>query len=527
MRDFHTPGRSTVVAQNGMAATSHPLASKVAIQMLEAGGNAMDAAIAAAMVLNIAEPKMTGLGGDCFALIKPAGSEDIVGLNASGRTPAAFDAEKLRADGHKTIPLRSVEAISIPGAVDGMVRLAKDHGRLGLKTLLAPAIYYAEQGVPVAPRVAFDWNEGPDVLQGSARKFFLRNNKALRQGDVFRAPQQAEVLRRIAMDGRAGFYEGDVAKDMVQSLNKMGGTHTLDDFANTACDYVEPIIGTYRDHELVELPPNGQGATAILMANILENFDLSKMDPFGATRAHIEAEAAKLAYDARNRFIADPTHQPLLLEQFLSKSLATELAALIDPDRANADVAKATEAVHKDTIYLTVIDRDRMAVSFIYSIFHGFGSGLATDKFGILFQNRAAGLNLIEGHPNEAAANKRPMHTIIPAMLRKDGHLMMTFGVMGGAYQPNGHVRVMSNMVDFGMDAQSAIDAPRCFDDGSKMDMERGYDSAVRAKLAAMGHNMTVPDTPLGGAQAIIIDQERGVLSGASDPRKDGIALGY
>lgn len=527
MRDFHSPGRSTVIAENGMVATSHPLASKVAIQMLESGGNAVDAAIAAAMVLNIAEPKMTGLGGDCFALIKPAGSEEIFGLNASGRAPAALDADKIRADGHTEIPLRGIESVSIPGAVDGMIRLAKDHGRLGLKTLLAPAIHYAEQGIPVAPRVAFDWDEGDIIFRGAARQHYLLNDKPLREGQIFRAPGQAKILRRIAMDGRSGFYEGEVAEDMVNSLNALGGCHTLDDFANVACDYVDPIGGDYRGTELVELPPNGQGATAILLANILETFDLASMDPFGVARAHIEAEASKLAYDARNRFIADPADQSLRMDHFLSKATAAKLAALIDPIKAIPSATKTSEAVHKDTVYLTVIDRDRMAVSLIYSIFHGFGSGLASDKFGVLFQNRGAGLNLIKGHPNEAAGGKRPMHTIIPAMLRKSGKLQMTFGVMGGSYQANGHARMLSNIVDFGMDPQSSIDAPRCFDDGQSMTVEHGYSTTVRDQLAKMGHNVSVPDVPIGGAQAIQIDHKNGVLRGASDPRKDGIALGY
>ncbi len=527
MRDFHLPGRSTVIAENGMAATSHPLASKVAIQMLEAGGNAVDAAIAAAMVLNVAEPKMTGLGGDCFALIKPAGSEDIIGLNASGRSPAGLDAAALRTAGHTEIPLRGVESVSVPGAVDGMVRLAKDHGRLGLKTLLAPAIHYAEQGIPVAPRVAFDWLEGPDILQGAARTYFLNHDKPFSEGQTFRAPGQAEVLRRIAMDGREGFYEGEVAEDMVTSLQALGGTHTLDDFAATACDYVTPIIGTYHGMELVELPPNGQGATAIVMANILENFDLASLDPYGTRRAHLEAEAAKLAYDARNRFVADPTDQALRLEHMLSKNTGKALADLINLERAMPNAHQAAGAVHKDTVYLTVIDRDRMAVSLIYSIFSGFGSGIASDKFGILFQNRASGFTLEEGHPNEAAGNKRPMHTIIPAMLRKDGKLLSTLGVMGGAYQPNGHVRILTNMVDYGMDPQTAIDAPRCFDEGALMKVERGYADKVRNDLTAMGHKVTVPDVPIGGAQMVMIDHENGVLRGASDPRKDGIALGY
>ncbi|SMX46306.1 gamma-glutamyltransferase family protein [Actibacterium lipolyticum] len=526
MRDFHLPGRSPVFAGNGMCATSHPLAAKVAIQMLEAGGNAVDAAIAGAVLLGICEPQMTGIGGDCFVLLKPAGSEDIVALNGSGRAPAALSAAEMRERGLTTIPLGGPEAVTIPGAIDAFCRLSKDWGKIGLKASLAPAIHYAQAGVPVAPRTAFDWAEAKGSLKGAARDYFLLNGKVPTPGQTFRAPGQAEVLRRIAMDGREGFYEGEVAEDMVNSLNALGGVHTLDDFANTACDYTQPISGTYKEVELVEHPPNGQGATAILMANMLAQFDLPSMDPFGAQRAHIEAEVAKLAYDARNRFIADADHITRL-DHMLAPETATKLAALIDPKRAMENPSVISEAVHKETIYLTVVDKDRMAVSLIYSVFHSFGSGLASDKFGINFQNRGAGFTLEDGHPNEAIGGKRPMHTIIPGMVKKDGKVIMPFGVMGGAYQPNGHARFLTNVVDYGMHPQAAIDAPRSFSDAGNMQVERGYSDAVRAELAEMGHSVSIPKTAIGGAQAILIDPETGVLQGGSDPRKDGCALGY
>ncbi|WP_102226703.1 gamma-glutamyltransferase family protein [Acidimangrovimonas sediminis] len=527
MRDFQFPGRSAVFAGNGMCATSHPLAAQVAVETLKAGGNAVDAAIAGAVLLGICEPQMTGIGGDCFVLVKPAGEERVVALNGSGRAPAATDAAALRAKGHATVPLNTPDAVTVPGAVDAFCTLSADWGRLGLDRLLAPAIHYAEEGVPVAPRVAFDWNASAGVLQGAARDFYLVDGKAPAAGQLFRAPNQAEVLRRIARDGRAAFYEGEVAEDMIASLRAAGGSHTAEDFAATACSYGEPVSGAYRDVELVEHPPNGQGATAILLLNILSQFDIASMDPFGAERAHIEAEATKLAYDARNRFVSDPGHMTRL-DHMLSMETAKKLAALIDPERATADTATLSEAVHRDTIYITVVDRDRMAVSLIYSVFHAFGSGLASAKFGINFQNRGAGFCLTEGHANEAGPGKRPMHTIIPGMLRKNGRLMMPFGVMGGAYQSNGHARLVSNMVDFGLGPQEAIDAPRCFAAGGEgMEVERGYTPEVRATLAAMGHEVKIPDGPIGGAQAIVIDEASGVLQGGSDPRKDGCALGY
>ncbi len=525
MRDFHMPGRSATYATNGMCATSHPLAAKVAVDILQAGGNAVDAAIAGAVLLGICEPQMTGLGGDCFVLLKPAGSEEVRALNGSGRAPAALSASDMRGRGLSAVPIQGIEAVTLPGAVDAFCRLSADYGKLGLDRVLAPAIRYADEGVPVAPRVAFDWAGDAGSLKGAARRFYLRDGAAPEAGQMFRAPGQAEVLRRIARDGRRGFYEGEVAEDMVASLRALGGVHTAADFAGVACDYAAPVSGSYKGVELVEHPPNGQGATAILLANILGHFDIASMDPTGAERAHIEAEAAKLAYDARNRFLADADHVARL-GHMLAPETAAKLAALIDLDRAMPAAAALSEAVHKDTIYITVVDHDRMAVSLIYSVFWGFGSGFASEKFGINFQNRGAGFTLAEGHANEAAGGKRPMHTIIPGMLRENGRVTMPFGVMGGAYQPNGHVRFLSNLVDFGMGVQEAMDAPRSFGGLDDMKMERGYCAPVRARLAEMGHKVSVPDEPIGGSQAIFIGTD-GVLVGGSDHRKDGCALGY
>ena len=524
MRDFHKPGRSAVYASNGMCATSHPLAAKVAVQMLEAGGNAVDAALAGAVLLGICEPQMTGIGGDCFVLLTPPGEDRVVALNGSGRAPAGLDPDALRAKGAVVAPY-SVDAVTVPGAVDAFCRLSKDWGKLGLKAALAPAIHYAEAGVPVAPRVASDWVLGAANLSGRARDLFLLNGLVPQPGQMFRAPGQAKVLRAIAMDGRAGFYEGDVAEDMVTSLNALGGTHTLDDFAATACDYTDPISGGYGGLDLYEHPPNGQGATAILLLNILKHFDIAGMDPWGAERAHIEAEATKLAYDARNRFIADPDHTTRV-DHMMAPETAAQLAALIDPTKAMPAAAPLTESVHKDTIYITVVDKDRMCVSLIYSVFHSFGSGIASDKYGVLFQNRGAGFTLDHGHPNEAGGNKRPMHTIIPGLLKKDGKPYMPFGVMGGAYQSTGHARFVSNITDFGLSPQDAMDAPRCFADGDKLNVENGYSDAVKATLREMGHNVQTPDTAIGGSQAIMIHAD-GVLEGGSDPRKDGCAIGY
>lgn len=526
MRDFHQPGRSPVFAANGMCATSHPLAARTAVAVLEEGGNAVDAAIAAAVLLGICEPQMTGLGGDCFVLVKPAGSDEVVALNGSGRAPAALDPSALRARGLTAIPEHGPEAVTMPGAVDAFCRLSERYGRWGLDRVLAPAIRYAEEGVPVAPRVAFDWAESADTLQGAARRHFLIGGAVPSAGRTFRAEGQAEVLRRIARDGRRAFYEGEVAEDMLAALTAAGGVHTPADFAATEATWGAPVGGDYCGTGFLEHPPNGQGVTAILIANILAEFDIAALDPCGAERLHLEAEATKLGYDARNRFLADPAHMTRL-DHMLSAETAKRLAALIDPARALPDAVQAAEAVHRDTIYLTVVDRDRMAVSLIYSIYHAFGSGIASDRFGILLHNRGAGFTLAEGHPNEARGGKRPMHTIIPAMLTKGGRVTMPFGVMGGAYQATGHVRLISDIVDFGMHPQQSFELPRAFADAGELKVERGVPPAVVAALEAKGHRVSVPHGPIGGAQAIVIDEAAGVLIGASDPRKDGCALGY
>lgn len=524
MRDFQYPGRSGVFAENGLCATSHPLAAKVAIDLLQQGGNAVDAAIGAGVLLGLCEPQMTGLGGDCFVLIKPAGEDRVIALNGSGRAPKALRAADLRARGLTSVPHYGVEAVTLPGAVDAFCRLSADWGQLDLAQTLAPAIHYAEAGIPVAPRTALDWGEA-EHLQGDARQFYLLAGQAPRAGQIFRAPAQAEVLRRIAREGRAGFYEGEVADDLIASLQALGGCHTHDDLAATECSYSDPISSTYRGYDLIEHAPNGQGATANLILNILSHFQLSSMDPLGHERVHLEAEATKLAYDARNRFLADPDYVTRL-EHMLSPSTASKLAALIDPARVMTAPAPLSEAIHKDTVYLTVTDKSGMMVSFIYSIFHSFGSGLASARFGINFQNRGAGFTLEAGHPNELGGGKRPMHTIIPAMLGQSGRIVMPFGVMGGAYQPVGHARFVSNLLDFGMGLQSAIDAPRAFAEDGVLRLERPYPDATLAALAELGHTVARADGPMGGAQAIW-HHDSGVLEGASDPRKDGCALGY
>ncbi len=525
MRDFHLPGRSAVFANDGLCATSHPLAAQTAISVLKEGGNAMDAAIAGAVLLGLCEPQMTGIGGDCFVLFSPAGSNDVRSLNGSGCAPKNLSASMLRDKGHGRVVKQSVDAITVPGAIDAFCQLNSDWGNKSLAEVLAPAIHYARAGVPVAPRVRLDWNRAVSNLHPSAQPYFTIDGRVPNIGELFYAPKQAEVLERIAKEGRDGFYTGEVAHDIVTSLNALGGVHSLEDFAAQRAFYTDPISISYGDIELFEHPPNGQGATAILLLNILSQFDLGQMDPFGAERAHIEAEATKVAYGLRNEIIADPA-RCTNLDEMLSPETAKALASRINLKVAQKQKVLLDEMHHKDTIYITVVDKDRMAVSLIYSIFDSFGSGIASEKYGILLQNRGAGFSLKSGHANELIGGNRPMHTIIPAILQKDGQTMMPFGVMGGQYQSTGHARFVTNFVDFGLSPQEAIDAPRSFAEDNILKVERGYAPEVVQSLSDMGHDIVQDMEPIGGAQAIQI-HENGVLEGASDPRKDGCALGY
>ncbi|MCH2164908.1 MAG: gamma-glutamyltransferase family protein [Marinovum sp.] len=525
MRDFHRPGRSPVLATNGMVATSHPLAAQVGIETLQAGGNAMDAALASAVLLGFCEPQMTGLFGDMFVLVQRNADAPVEAFNGSGRAPDSANAAALRDAGHQVIPIDSPDSITLAGAIDAVCSLSQSHGTLGLDRILAPATKYATLGIPVAPRVAQDWASNADRLQGHARRWYLKDDRALQVGDIFKAPGQAKVLEEVAKHGAAGFYEGPVGADILATLQTLGGGHTAEDLAATKGQVTRPISGDAFGHTLFEHPPNGQGATALLIMNILSQFDMASMDPHGAERVHLETEATKLAYAARNKLVADPDYYDAT-EKMCDPDFAKDLAGRIDMNKAMPMPAPLPHTMHKDTVYLSSVDKDGMAVSLIYSIFHGFGSGHATEEYGLILHNRGAGFSLEEGHPNEYGPGKRPMHTIIPGLLHERDGTRMPFGVMGGQYQPAGHARVLANMHVYGMEPQSALDAPRSFPESGQLQMERGYGDDVRSDLAAKGHAIVTPDGAIGGAQAIRIHPS-GVLEGASDPRKDGCALGY
>jgi gamma-glutamyltranspeptidase / glutathione hydrolase len=527
MRDYERPGRSTAYAERGMAATSHPAATLAALDVLRSGGNAVDAAVAAMAVHCVVEPGMTGIGGDCFVLLGRPGGE-VVALNGSGRAPAAASAAKLAELGVTSLD-DSVHAVTVPGAIDAWARLLEAHGSKGLDELLQPAIGYAEDGFLVTPKVAWDWARMTDRLARSeaGRACYLPAGTAPVVGQRVRLPALARTLRAIARHGRDAFYVGEAAVRMVAFLRAQGGLHTVEDFATAAGAFVTPIKTTYRGLEIYQCPPNGQGVITLLLLNILEGLELGGLDPNGAVRLHLEAEATRLAFRDRDACLADPAQAEVPLARLLDKRYAGELRALIDPNGVLPMLPAPLGVAHADTVYLTVVDRDRNVVSFINSLFEGFGSGLVCPETGVLFHNRGKGFSLDPSHPNAMAPGKRPMHTIIPALAQKDGLPVMGFGVMGGHYQPVGQAHVLTNLLDFGMDPQAAIDAPRAFAHAGDLQLERGVPAATAEALAALGHRVVPAEKPLGGGQIIKVDHARGVLIGGSDPRKDGIALGY
>lgn len=524
-RDFQLPGRSPVIACEGIAATSHPLATLAAVETLRAGGTAADAAVAAVAVLCVVEPHMTGIGGDCYCLVSRPG-KTVWGYNGSGRAGAKATAEALHAKGMIEIG-NSIHAVTVPGAIDAWEAILKAHGHFGLDRALAQAIKYAEGGFPVAPRVAFDWKKHVGKLKADAgaSRHYLFNGAAPGEGDVIRFPALAVTLKAIAAKGARAFYEGEIAEDIVATLAARGSFLTAEDFSKHRGDAVAPIATTYRGLDVLEIPPNGQGLTALVMLNILENFDMAALDPLGPERFHLVLEAARLAYAVRDTHIADDAHMRIPVADLLSKGFAKKLASHIDMKRRSKLSAAPTPG--NDTVYLTIVDRDRMAVSFINSLYSSFGVGVSTEKTGVMLTNRGACFTLEPDHPNTFGAGKRPMHTIIPALTMRNGRCDMSFGVMGAHYQPMGHVQIILNMLDYGMDVQQAIDAPRFFFEGESTDVERGTPAATIEGLKARGHRVVMATSPWGGAQTIKIDWDRGVLIAGSEPRKDGCALGY
>jgi gamma-glutamyltranspeptidase/glutathione hydrolase len=529
-------GRSVVRASHGMVATSQPLASQVGLDVLRRGGNAVDAAIAMAAVLNVTEPNMTGVGGDAFMMVYSSKTKKLEGLNASGRAPRALSLEHFTSRTIASMPTIGMEPVTVPGAFDGWVTLLDKHGTMKLAELMAPAIELAENGFPVMEKIAADWDsEVPRLkLNAAAASTFLVNGGAPLPGAIFVQKNLARTLRTLARGGRDAFYRGEIARAIVDYCQKNGGFLTMEDFAAQKSEWVEPISTTYRGLTVYEMPPNGQGLTALLLLNMLEGIDLKSMRTDPESYYHTLIEATKIAFADRNRHIADPAFAKVPVKELLAKDYAAKRRALIDPQRAIDVPAYGDVRMGSDTTYFTVIDKDRNAVSFINSIFFNFGSAVVAGDTGIVLQNRGAGFSLEPGHPNRLEPGKRPFHTIIPAMVFRDGRLLMSYGVMGGDIQPQGHAQVLVNLIERGLNLQQSIDAPRVrYISGRGVMMEEGLTLPVIDALVRRGHERILPPPGvmhralMGGGQAIMIDLTTGALLGASDVRKDGMALGY
>jgi len=536
-RNFQLPGRSAVYSNNAMAATSQPLATNTALDILRAGGNALDAAIAACAVQCVVEPQSTGIGGDCFCLYAPAGSEKVIAYNGSGRAPAALTIDYLAGKNLK-LERTSPHAVIVPGAVDAWHALNRDHGQLPLKDLLQPAIGFARDGFPIAPRVARDMAGQSELFQSNKNlaAIFAPTGVPGKSGEMLVQSALGRTLEQIAAHGRDAFYQGEIAEDIVATLGELGGGHTLDDFANAQGEYVDPISTTFRGHEVFECPPNGQGIIALLLLNMMELGSPSG-EVLSLERIHHELEACRLAYQARTRYVADPAKYDVPIEELLSIDYAEQLVRQVDPNVASTsggqvDIAAASGAAHKDTVTLSVVDAQGNACSFINTLFWPFGSGITTQKTGIVLTNRGEGFVLDPNAANCLAPNKRPLHTIIPGLVKKGGQTVMPFGVMGGEYQAMGHMQFLTRMLDFDCDVQQAQDLPRfmvCPFTG-EVEVEDGIDGPTREGLAKLGHKVVSAPNPIGGSQAIHITRHPDgstVLGGGSDPRKDGCALGY
>ncbi|MBV9066963.1 MAG: gamma-glutamyltransferase [Methylobacteriaceae bacterium] len=512
-----------------MVATSHPRATLAGLDALRKGGNAIDAAVCAAAVQAVVEPTQTGIGGDCFALFMRERDTAPSALNGSGWSPKAANLDWYRDRAITEIEVETPHAVTVPGAVAAWEKLIIDHGRLPWDRVLAPAIEAAENGSCIPERLARDWGKQLEKLKRNraAARLFLFDGQAPMPGQVHRQPALAKTLREIAHSGARAFYEGRIADSMIKTLQVEGGLHVAEDFAAFAPEYVEPISVAYRGYDLWECPPNGQGLVPMLIVKALEGFDLSAWTSVSVERFHVMAELARQAYAERDLFIADPRSGENPVNWLLSDGHIRHLRSNVALDRRIANVDTVLQRPHRDTVFIAAIDRDRMAVSLINSVFEDFGAGLVCEDTGVLFHNRASSFVLDDGHPNCIAGRKRPMHTIIPAMLTKQGRAIMSFGVTGAHFQPFGQVQILTNIVDYGLPIQAAIDHPRIFARGDTFEVERAVPEAVVTGLRKLGHHVTRPVNPLGTAQAIWIDRDLGVLRGGADGRRDGIALGY
>jgi gamma-glutamyltranspeptidase/glutathione hydrolase len=532
--------RSEVIAQNGMACTSHPLATQVALDILKSGGNAIDAAIAANATLGLMEPTGCGIGGDLFAIVWDAESEQLYGLNASGRSPYELTLNYFKKNNMTSIPALGPLPVSVPGTVDGWYELYYKFGSKPMSEILAPAIQYARDGFPVTELIGYYMERSGRYLSRfpGFSETYMPKGKMPGKGDIFKNPYLADTYEKIAKGGRDVFYKGEIAQTIVEYIQEQGGFLTMQDFEDHHSDWVEPIATNYRGYDVWELPPNGQGTAVLQMLNILEAYDIRSMGFGSPEYIHAFVEAKKLAYEDRAKYYSDPDFNELPIDQLISKEYADERRKLIDPERA-ARRYDAGKLETGETIYLTVADKKGNMVSLIQSNYRGMGSGMTPGKLGFILQDRGELFSLEEGHFNVYEPHKRPFHTIIPAFVTKDGKPYMSFGVMGGAMQPQGHVQILINMIDFDMNLQEAGDAPRIqhkgsseptgeiMTDGGQIVLESGFDYEVIRALMSKGHKVGFDRGSYGGYQAILWNEEQGVYYGASESRKDGQAAGY
>ncbi len=533
--------RSEVVAKHAMAATSQPLATQVAIDVLKKGGSAVDAAIAANACLGLMEPTGNGIGGDLFAIVWDNKTQQLYGLNASGRSPKSLTLKHFQDQGIEMVPAFGPLPVSVPGCVDGWFELHGKFGNLPMKEVLAPAIGYAEEGFPLTEVIAYYWRSGRRMspYPGFADTY-LPDGRAPKKGEIFRNPMLAKTLQTIANDGRDAFYKGSIAKTIDQFMKENGGFLSYEDMASHQSEWVQPVSSNYRGYDVWELPPNGQGIAALQILQIMKGFDPATMKFGSVQHLHRLTEAKKLAFEDRAKFYADPDFQKTPIDWLISDEYAAQRRAMIDPEKAGLNFPAGNPALEEgDTIYLTVADKDHNMVSLIQSNYRGFGSGMCPTGLGFCLQDRGQLFDLVPGRPNSYAPGKRPFHTIIPAFITKDGKPWVSFGVMGGATQPQAHAQIVMNLVDYQMNLQEAGDADRLvhtgssqptgevMNDGGKLHLESGFSEEVRGKLTQMGHTLEPSPGIYGGYQAIMYDSVKGVYFGASESRKDGQASGY
>ncbi|MEC9096440.1 MAG: gamma-glutamyltransferase [Planctomycetota bacterium] len=535
--------RSVVVAKNGMVATSHPLAAQTGLDVLKAGGNAADAAIAVNAMLGVVEPMSNGIGGDLFCIYWDNKSKKLYGLNASGRSPYKATREYFADNELKEIPLFGPLAWSVPGCVSGWQALSERFGSIAIKELLAPSIHTAREGFPVSEVIAHYWKASAPSLAanpGSAQTYLIDGKNPPGFGEIYRLPKLADSYQLIAEQGPDAFYRGKIAQEIVAYSNKMGGLFTMEDFLNHQASWVEPVSTNYRGYDVWELPPNGQGIAALQMLNLIEPHDVKTMGPGSPDWLHLFCEAKKLAFEDRAKFYADMDVVDVPVHELISKAYAKQRSEHLNMKKANPDVRHGDPKIQSgDTVYLTVVDKDRNCCSLIQSIFHGFGSKVTPPEVGFAIQNRGALFSLEENHLNRLEPHKRPFHTIIPAMVTKENKPYFCFGVMGGDMQPQGHVQILVNMIDFGMNVQHAGDLARIRHLGSStptgrkgdglgmVEVESGIPNTIVKELESRGHKVRRSVGGFGGYQGILIDHKNGVLHGATEPRKDGAAVGY